>query len=197
MHWFLAAAIGLIGLILAPGLTFYFDVTPKLILLFSAVALFWQWPRPTRRSPLWTLTVLMAISLALSAHGSLGLWGTVWRGYGAITQIAILLLALALSVQWQHIVPMLRVITVVGALPALYGIAQYAGFDPILPASAYHVGEGVWTIVRPPSTLGYVSYFATWLLFIAFFSLAIPGRFSAAIAAFSLLAMLLTGTRAA
>ena len=63
-----------------------------------------------------------------------------------------------------------------GAVTALYGIAQYLGWDPILPAAAYHIGEGIWTIVRPPSTLGYVSYFATWLLFVVFLSLALPGR---------------------
>src|SRR5258708_9588330 len=40
------------------------------------------------------------------------------------------------------------------------GIAQYFGLDPILPVAGYHIGEGIWTIVRPPSTLGYVSYFA-------------------------------------
>ena len=59
------------------------------------------------------------------------------------------------------------------ALTALYGIAQYFGWDPILPAAAYHIGEGIWTIVRPPGTLGYVSYFATWLLFVVFLSLAL------------------------
>ena len=75
------------------------------------------------------------------------------------------------------------------ALTALYGIAQYFGWDPVLPAAAYHVGEGVWTIVRPPSTLGYVSYFATWLLFVIFLSLAMPGRPAKVCAALALVAM--------
>ena len=91
----------------------------------------------------------------------------------------------------------LRVVSAAGALTALYGIAQYFGWDPILPAAAYHIGEGIWTIVRPPSTLGYVSYFATWLLFVVFLSLAVPGRLAKACAALALIAMLLTGTRAA
>jgi O-antigen ligase len=197
MHWLLAAAIALIGLILAPGLSFYFDVTPKLVILLLAVACAWTWPRPSLRNPLWMLTILSALSLALTTHTSLGLWGTAWRRYGAITQVAIVLLALALSTQSARILPILRVITAAGAITTAYGIAQYFGFDPILPASAYHVGEGVWTIVRPPSTLGYVSYFATWLVFIVFLSLAIPGRLAIAISALATLALILTGTRAA
>ena len=64
-----------------------------------------------------------------------------------------------------------------GAVTALYGIAQYCGWDPILPAAAYHVGEGIWTIVRPPGTLGYVSYFRDVAAVGGFlgFSLALPG----------------------
>ena len=60
------------------------------------------------------------------------------------------------------------------------------------------MGEGVWSIVRPPSTLGYVSYFATWLLAVAFLSLALPGRTpGVAWRRSPRVAMLLTGTRAA
>jgi tetratricopeptide (TPR) repeat protein len=80
---------------------------------------------------------------------------------------------------------------------ALYGIAQYLGWDPILPAAAYHIGEGVWTIVRPPSTLGYASYFATWLLFVIFWSAALPGKFAKTGLCIAIAALLLTGTRAA
>ena len=44
-----------------------------------------------------------------------------------------------------------------------------------MPAAAYHVGEGLWTIVRPPGTFGYVSYFATWLLAGLFVAAALGG----------------------
>ena len=108
-----------------------------------------------------------------------------------------LLFAWALSAHTERVGTILRVVSAAGALTALYGIAQYFGWDPILPAAAYHIGEGIWTIVRPPSTLGYVSYFATWLLFVVFLSLAVPGRLAKACAALALIAMLLTGTRAA
>jgi O-antigen ligase len=197
MHWLMAAALALIALILAPGLSFYFDVTPKVMVLLIAAGVAWTWPRLSWRNPLWLLTGLTALSLAISTHGQLGLWGTSWRRYGAITQMAVLIFALAISTQAHRITTILRIVTAAGALTAVYGIAQYFGFDPILPSAAYRIGEGLWSIVRPPSTLGYVSYFATWLLFVIFLSLAIPGRVSRAITVVAAIAMLLTGTRAA
>ncbi len=193
-----AAAIALIALILTPGWFFYFDVTPKVLVLLAAsgVAVL-----PVRRSKLTGLIALslasLAFSTALSPNPALSFYGTHWRQYGALTQAAVLIFAWALSAQTHRIIAILRTVSVAGAVTALYGIAQYAGWDPILPSAGYHIGEGLWTIVRPPSTLGYVSYFATWLLFVIFLSLAVPGRFTKACAALALIAMLLTGTRAA
>jgi O-antigen ligase len=193
-----AAALALIALILTPGLLFYFDVTPKLVVLLvaSGVALV-----PLRRSKLAGLVALsfvsLAISTALSSNPTLSFYGTRWRQYGALAQTAVLIFAWALSAQSHRIDTVLRVVSFGGAVTALYGIAQYLGWDPILPAAAYHIGEGIWTIVRPPSTLGYVSYFATWLLFVVFLSLALPGRIAKVCAVLALIAMVLTGTRAA
>lgn len=76
---------------------------------------------------------------------------------------------------------------------------------PLLPASAYHIGEGIWSIVRPPGTLGYVSYFATWLVVSVYLSLALETMETTAVlrgiaraaAAICAVAMVLTGTRAA
>jgi O-antigen ligase len=193
-----AAAIALIALILTPGLFFYFDITPKLVvlLLASGVALL-----PLRRSKVRGLAVLTIVSLALSTALSpnpvLSFYGSRWRQFGALTQAAVMIFAWALSTQTHRIGLILRIVSAAGALTALYGIAQYLGWDPILPSAAYHVGEGIWTIVRPPSTLGYVSYFATWLLFVFFLSLALPGRVAKICAALALTAMVLTGTRAA
>jgi O-antigen ligase len=195
-----ATAVALIALILAPGLLFYFDVTPKLVvlLLASGVALV-----PVRRCKLMGLMMLtlvsLALSTALSPNPALSFYGAHWRQYGALTQAAVVIFAWALAAQTQRIGAgvVLRTVSAAGALTALYGIAQYLGWDPILPAAAYHIGEGIWTIVRPPSTLGYVSYFATWLLFVFFLSLALPGHLAKACAVLALIAMLLTGTRAA
>jgi len=193
-----AAAIALIALILTPGLSFYYDITPKLVvlLLASGVTLV-----PVRGSKLMGLVILtlasLALSTALSPNPALSFYGAHWRRYGALTQAAVLMFAWALSTQTHRIGLILRAVSSAGALTAAYGIAQYFGWDPILPAAAYHVGEGVFTIVRPPSTLGYASYFATWLLFVVFLSLALPGRLAKACAALALIALVFTGTRAA
>jgi O-antigen ligase len=193
-----AAAIALIALILTPGWFFYFDITPKLVvlLLASGVALL-----PARRSPLTVLVLLTLVSLAISTacspNPARSFYGSHWRQFGALAQAAVLILAAAIAVQTRRATAMLCAVSVAGAITALHGIAQYLGWDPILPAAAYHIGEGIWTIVRPPSTLGYVSYFATWLLFVIFLSLALPGRLAKICAVVALIAMVLTGTRAA
>ena len=198
MPYLLAAAIAAIALILTPGIFFSFDVTPKLVVLLVACAVAGY---PARRSKFLGLMaatlVSLAISTALSASPALGFYGSAWRRYGALAQVAVLLLAWSLGAQAGSTRAILGIVSIAGAITAAYGIAQYFGWDPILPTAAYHIGEGIWTIVRPPGTLGYVSYFATWLVFVVFLSLAVPGRLSKVIAALALVAMLLTGTRAA
>jgi O-antigen ligase len=141
--------------------------------------------------------VSLGVSTALSANPWLSFYGTRWRQYGALGQAAVLILAWALSAETKRIGVILQVVCAAGAVTAIYGIAQFFGWDPILQAGTYHIGEGIWTIVRPPSSFGYVSYFATWLLFVIFLSLALPGRLAKVCGALALIAMLLTGTRAA
>jgi len=198
MPYFLALAIAAIALILAPGLTFSFDIAPKLAVLLLASALA---PLPLRRSRFWYLliptAVWLTVSSLLSARPVLSLYGSSWRRYGVLAQFAVLVLAWSIYGQARRIGVFLRVVTAAGLLTALYGVAQYLGWDPLLPSSVYRIGEGVWTIVRPPSTLGYASYFATWLLFVIFWSLALPGKFTKVIFSAAIVALLLTGTRAA
>src|ERR1035441_4228847 len=140
---------------------------------------------------------------------ALSVFGGTWREYGAVTQAAVLLLAA--MVAWNvagredSVKAMLRAVAAAAMASGAYGIAQYFGWDPLHPAAAYRVGEGIWTIVRPPGTMGYASYFATWLLMAVFLSVALAQwetrtlwrRMAAAAAAVALVAMLLTGTRAA
>ncbi len=217
MPVFQAAALALIALIISPGLFFYFDVTPKVIVLLAAAAaclaaLPWTPAgRAARRFGLLaSLTLLsLASSAAFSSNPALSLFGTNWRRFGAVGQAAVLVLAWSVAAHAagrpDRARAVLRAIAAATALMAAYGILQYAGFDPLLPAGAYHVGEGIWTIVRPPGTLGYVSYFATWLAGAAFICLALaeieahalPRRLALAGSALALLAMALTGTRAA
>lgn len=203
-----AVTIGLIALILTPGLLFYFDVTPKLAALLAGAAIILPFAalRPPRRA-VSLLVILYAGSLALSAsfsaHPGLSWFGSNWRRYGIVTQIAVMLFAWAVAAGADRRL-VLRAIAVASGVAALYGIAQFAGFDPLLPAAAYHVGEGVWTIVRPPSTFGYVSYFATWLAMAAFLAMAMAAREKGqwrragqATAALACVALVLTGSRAA
>jgi hypothetical protein len=92
-----------------------------------------------------------------------------------------------------------------GGVAALYGIAQYFGWDPWLPAKAYQAGEGPFTIVRPPGPLGHADYFAAWLLMVTFFALALSrlekarwARLAATgVAVLVIIALVLNGTRSA
>jgi O-antigen ligase len=218
-----AVVIGLAALLVAPGWLFYFDVTPKaVVVLTGAAAVLVAGIRRqgsgtgnqgsgirdhgsgNRRlfdALIFLSLASLAISTALSSNPALSLFGSTWRRFGLLQQAAILIFAWTVA----RSPALLRGIVAAAALSAIYGIAQYFGWDPILPAAAYHIGEGVWTIVRPPGTLGYVSYFATWLLMCGFLALwlaesedRLVWRRAAYIAsALCFVAMLLTGTRAA
>lgn len=206
-----AIIIALVALILAPGSLFYYDVTPKLITLLTGAgicALLWRGRRPVRglTLALACAAASLALSAAVSSNAALTLFGSTWRRFGAVAQIALLVFTwlIAATGELERRV-ILRGIALSSAAAALYGIAQYFGWDPILASAGYHIGEGLWTIVRPPGTFGYVSYFATWLLMAGFLSLELAAHeesaawrriaYSCAAACFA--AMLLTGTRAA
>ncbi|PWU05016.1 MAG: hypothetical protein C5B51_15750 [Terriglobia bacterium] len=217
-----AAVAALVGLILAPGFQFYFDITPKVTILLAGTALCLIFVQlPARRSfvanpalrwfsvLLLSNVVSLAISTAVSAKPSLSLFGSNWRRYGSVIQAAVLLFSWLVAVNCagrpERVRTILRGLVLAGGVSAVYGILQYFGWDPLLPAAAYHVGEGALTIVRPPGTLGYASYFATWLLVVVFLSLAMAGmeesrvwrRFAAAAGLLAGFALFLTGTRAA
>jgi len=218
-----ATTIALIALIITPGYLFFFDVTPKIavLLLGTAAALvvaaFSHREWPSRSGLLRLFSALLAvdaasllIATALSAAPERSWFGTSWRRFGAVSQCTILLLAWLVAMHGagrrDHVQTVLRGVGLAGILSAAYGIAQYFGYDPLLPAAAYHVGERISIIVRPPGTLGHASYFATWLLFAIFLSVALIEREDAgrwwrrtamAASGLSLAAMLLTGTRAA
>jgi O-antigen ligase len=214
-----ALVIGLAALILTPGFLFYFDVTPKVVvvLLGTAILLLWDaFKREAggRLSRVFTvLVVLQLTSLGLSAvlseRQALSVVGSNWRRFGLVTQAAVFLFAWMLA--WRaagrpdRVRTILRGVSATGVLVASFGILQYSGWDPLVGGAAYHIGEGFWTIVRPPGTLGYVSYFANWLLVTIFLSLVLARneadliwrRIAYTSAALSFVAMLLTGTRAA
>ena len=224
MALLLAVVMALIPLAIAPGWFFYFDVTPKVVLLLlgtAAAAIWWAatggaagFYRASRAARWFLLGVCgMAVSLVISTLASvnpaLSLGGSNWRYWGLLTQLAALgfayLVAACCAGRPRRLHVLLRSIAASGLIVALYGIAQYFGWDPLLDARGYHVGDGIWTIVRPPSTLGHADYSANWLLFVVFAGAALavseqrtPWRWLAwSAAAAGSVAIVLSGTRAA
>ena len=180
-----AVTIGLIALTIAPGYLFYFDVTPKVVALLVGTAALLVAGAMRGASRTFSALILLnlaslAVSTVLSTQPGLSLMGTNWREFGMVPQAAALLFAWSVAGCRGIARVVLRGVAISGAAAGAYGIAQYFGWDPFLPAAAYHIGEGIWTIVRPPGTLGYVSYFATWLVVSAFLSLALETMETAA-----------------
>ncbi len=186
MRSVLPAAAALIPLIIAPGVLLYFDVTPKLTLLFVAAAaglLSWR-NGPGKSKPArfllfcFALEVLsLLLSTLLSTHPGLSWNGGNWRRFGLVPQYAVLAFAFLVLCDCggseERVRTYLKAIAA-GAMPvALYAILQYFGIDPWLPAQSYHAGEDTWAIVRPPSTMGHASYLASYLLCVVFMAAAL------------------------
>ncbi len=222
MSWLLPVTAALVILVLAPHAMFAFDVAPKVVVLVLGVAIALAVSRTpglaatarTRRGK-WFLGIValsvvsLVIATASSLDPDLSLFGTAWRRFGLLSNLAVILFAVLLAghaaADPLAVPRFLKATSLAGLLSALYGILQYSSFDPILPAAAYHVGEGIWSIVRPPGTLGHASYYSTFLLYAVFASIALHSmevgrrwRFVAsASVAFGALAIVLSGTRGA
>jgi len=224
MRFLVPLVAALVPLVITPGLLSYFDITPKIAILLFGLSLILLYPsanisnlRVLLRAPagrwfacLIGLTWLgSAIATAFSSYPLLSLNGGNWRRYGFIVESGLLLFVL-LSAAWlaadqNNIRSLLRASVASGGLAALYGIAQYFGWDPWLPAAAYQAGEGPFTIVRPPGTLGHADYFAAWLVIVTFFGLALARleqarwvRLAAqGVSIVSIIAIVLGGTRSA
>jgi len=206
----------LVPLAIAPGLLSAFDITPKIVILLvceSALLLFCkQLVNGLGRFFVACLAAQWLSSVAStlwSSNPRLSVLGSSWRRDGLIAESAILLFAFTVAAWFaadpRRVRTVLRAAVLTGAAASLYGIAQYFGWDPILPSRAYQSGEGIFTIVRPPGTMGHADYFANWLVIVAFFALALRGieddRRWRAIANLTLLlsalAIVLSGTRSA
>ncbi|MDE3164350.1 MAG: O-antigen ligase family protein, partial [Acidobacteriota bacterium] len=153
--------------------------------------------------------VSLAVSSAFSERPGLSWFGGNWRQFGAIEQCGVLAFAWltmrTTAARPDQLRVLLRGLSATACLVAVYGICQYFGWDPLLDRTAYHIGEGTWTIVRPPGTLGYVSYYATYLVIQVFLcglharvEIARWWRWLARVGiALCVAAALLSGTRAA
>jgi O-antigen ligase len=219
MTFVLPTVATLVVLLILPGWSFYYDVTPKIVVAALGAALVLLFP-PVVPSPLprhlkW-FGILAAceagallLATAFSSHGRTSLLGSTWRREGLFAELAVLVLAVAAALDVAAGAHRLRIylrIMVLAAVPAaIYGIAQYFGIDPWIASSGYHSGEGLFTIVRPPSTLGHAAYFATYLLFPVFGGAALAvsetsrtWKTAAILASLlAVFAIVLSGTRAA
>src|SRR5579864_1695961 len=224
MRFLVPLVAALVPLTITPGLLSYFDITPKIgILLFGlSLSLLYTGANISNLRALlgapagrWLagligLTwVASALATALSSYPLLSLNGSNWRRYGLVVESGLLLFVL-LSAAWlaadrSNVRALLRWSVASGGVASLYGIAQYFGVDPWLPASAYQAGEGSFTIVRPPGTLGHADYFAAWLVMVTFFGLALarlekgrwPRLAAMGVSALATVAIVLGGTRSA
>jgi putative inorganic carbon (HCO3(-)) transporter len=215
----LCLVAGLLPVIITPGLLFYFDVTPKVlvVLLGASAALLAGVFRKTSLSipgRLFGFAVLFQIAAlvaatAWSTHPALSFTGSNWRRFGTVTQIAVLLLALAASAvlarRREALLWLTRTVAASGCVISVYAILQYFGADFFLPAASYRAGEGAFAIVRPPGTLGHADYLASYLLCVFFSGLALRRIEERRIlrlaglgcALLSSIAVILSGTRSA
>ena len=212
-----------IPLALAPGLFFYYDVTPKAGILLAAAAMLLLWTawKPQTSVVFWTsrfgrwnalLTaafILLTVAAAANSPSvSLAWHGSNWRRWGALEQIATVVCALLVA-SIARLAPssrlvILRALCGAGVVAAVYGILQYFGFDPLLQSATYLVGEGSYQIVRPPGPLGHSDYLAAFLLWPIFAGCALllvdsrAGRWLGAFAVLTgVVALILAGSRGA
>jgi O-antigen ligase len=207
-----------VALAFLPGWTFYYDVIPKAVaVLLGAAALSvcaaWNREFPTlvwtshavRRNALLALAALLILGIATvnSPLVPLAWQGSTWRHLGATIQFAIVIsafLAGAFARSAANRLALLRGLCAAGMLAALYGIAQYFGWDPWLDASGYHFGEGAFQIVRPPGPMGHSNYLAAFLLWPVFCGAALfrSDRWLSLVTIFTgVVAIILCGSRGA
>jgi O-antigen ligase len=209
-------------LVIAPGLLFFFDVTPKVVILLSVtgICLFFTNANAAGLSALrgcregrWLIYLLLGQALSIlvatifAPDIRLAVTGSAWRRCGAVAEIGILVFTILLagriaSVQ-NSVLVVFRFIAVSCLLVSFYGISQYFGIDPFLPTQSYHAGEGIFTIVRPPSTMGNANFLANYLLYASFCSLVLFRRnvrdgwswLAAGAFGSAMIAIVLSGTR--
>jgi O-antigen ligase len=182
MSILLAMLAGVLPLLIAPGILFHYDITPRIVALALTTTIALARPGvvaaglaalANRRTGRWLCviaaaqTVWLGVSTATSARPWFSLLGTNWRRMGFLTILALtvctVLTAASLSVKPERIRIVLRATAVAAIVASLYGIGQYFDIDPFQPASAYHAQAGDSTIVRPPGTMGHADFFGWWL----------------------------------
>jgi hypothetical protein len=96
----------------------------------------------------------------------MSVYGTTWRRWGALSQIATIALGLVAAGACLRSTdsPALlrRIFVTTGVIAAIYGICQYFGWEILLDRRLY-VSAWDGEVVRPPSTFGHALYFANYL----------------------------------
>ena len=148
-----AAILFSLPLAIAPGLFFFYDVTPKLLILLlgtaaALIAAAWAGVRqdavksPVAKAYLGAsfIGIVLTVVASLQANDAALAWtGSSWRRFGAAAQCAIPVLAFAIAFAGkEHVRWVIRTIVIAGGLCAIYGIVQYFGWDPLLDPRGYH-----------------------------------------------------------
>ena len=126
--------------------------------------------------------VLLLIAVALATVNSMNpfvsFWGGDWRRMGWITHFAMITAAIAVGVScakdFHRLKVLLSVVVAGGIASGAYGLLQWVGWDPFLPQftrdklMAQFGGQ-----YRAPGTIGQSTYFANFLLYPFFASIAL------------------------
>lgn len=181
----MAATLSLAPLVIVPHYFFFYDITPKVALALIGISvtllLFVRDSGGGKLNPLGRAFFLLAgaqvgwllVCTIFSTHPALAWNGGNWRRLGFVSQLAAMAFACAIAATGRSLQIILRAVSAAGIVASAYGILQYFGIDPLIAPAAYHVGNGVTTIVRPPSTLGHADYSAGYLLYVVFFGAAL------------------------
>jgi O-antigen ligase len=209
--------VGFLPYCVFPGVFFYSDATPRACLLLLVIAIllcngrtraaFYRMRGTSTGKAFFAMVSLQVLwilgSCAFSGEPVLASFGTGWRRFGMVSQIAVLLCsvftALHVNALAERAGLLVRVVAATGIPVALFGIAQYAGWDPLLHAAKMEFSEHI----RPPGTFGNPTYYAGYLVFVVLCGLLVAferqsprwtsiGWLASLCGAF---ALLLTGTR--
>lgn len=185
----LAAVLALVPLAFAPGMSLYYDVTPKVLTLCCGAAFLAFFAlnsiralsaTSSGRRILWLMALAVAsllLSTVWSTSPAASVSGTNWRRFGLVTEVALaifFLVAVAvLSRSRAAGQALLRVVAVTAVFCCLYGVLQYFELDPFIQRQIYSAGQFGQPILRPPSTLGSGPGFGNYGLMVVFLCLAL------------------------
>jgi O-antigen ligase len=186
------AVVG-VSLAVLPVFSFSFDVVPKVVILELIAAALLLHPTQIQgflqqvsgkvagRELLLLLSLgsfSVVFSTLLSGDPMLAAFGTRWRAFGAINQLAVLACCLVATGCFMagsnHLRSLLRATSAAAGFSSLYALVQFAGFDPLLDASLYTI---TWpeTVRRPPSTFGHPAYMGAFACVAFFIAVGLVG----------------------